>query len=147
MSHRTESQTVSASLGLLVLRAVVGVTFIVHGWQKLKTWGIESVEANFVQAGVPVAEVMAPVVTYVELFGGIALVLGLLSRLAGLLLFIDMLGAIGFVHASNGFFVSEGGVELVLLLAAGSFAIAVIGPGLLAVGGVLSSRGRAGLVA
>lgn len=147
MSYRTENQTFPASLGLLVLRVVLGITFIMHGWQKLNTFGLEGVEANFTQAGVPMAGVMAPVVTYLELIGGIALILGLLSRLSGLLLFVNMLGAIAYVHAGNGFFASEGGVEFVLVLAAASFAIALTGPGLLSLGGPLYSRGRSSMLA
>src|SRR6185437_893560 len=87
---------------LLVLRLVVGTIFIMHGYQKVFTIGIASITTMFTHMGVPFAALVAPLVAVLELVGGIAIVLGVVTRIAGLLLAIDMFCAILIVHAKNG---------------------------------------------
>jgi putative oxidoreductase len=89
---------------------------------------------------VPAAEVAAPIVATLELVGGIALILGVLTRIFAALLALDMLGALFLVHASAGIFAAAGGYELVLLLAAGALAIALTGAGKMAVDQALFGR-------
>jgi len=114
---------------LLVLRAVLGIVMIVHGWQKFFVDGISGVEGFFTQVGVPLSGVSAIVVATVELVGGVLMVLGLGTRIVGALYAACMIGAIVFVHASAGFLAAAGGYEFVLLLAAVSAAIALTGAG------------------
>lgn len=64
-----------------------------------------------------------------EFFGGIALVLGLLTRPAALVLAFTMLVAILTVHIGNGLFISNNGYELGLALLAGSLALTFQGGG------------------
>jgi putative oxidoreductase len=61
--------------------------------------------------------------------GGILLITGLLTPLAGVALAIDMLVAGLTAHTGKGFFVQDGGYELVLLLGAGSLSLALAGAG------------------
>jgi putative oxidoreductase len=129
-------------LALLLLRAVVGVVFAAHGGQKLFVMGIGNVTGFFTQAGVPLPAVSAPLVAGIEFFGGIALVLGLLTRLVGLGLAIDMLGAILIVHLPNGFFLPMG-VEFVLTLGAVAATLALTGAGRYSVDHAIAAR-RAG---
>ena len=124
---------------------VIGVTFFLHGWQKLFDQSIGGVGQFFTMLGVPAAGVAALLITFIELLGGAALIVGLFTRIAGLLLTLDMLGAILFFHHKNGFFAGNQppGVELVLVLGAAAFCLALNGPGMLALDGVLGlSRSR-----
>ena len=114
--------------GIAVLRIVTGLVFMVHGGQKLFVTGIGGVTAWFASMGMPLAVVMAPYIAILEFAGGIALVVGLLSRPVALLLVGDMLGAILFVHGRGGFFVPDG-VEFVGMMATAALTIAVAGPG------------------
>jgi putative oxidoreductase len=114
--------------GLALLRIVVGIVFLAHGSQKLLVFGIPGITTGFTQMGVPVPAVSAVVVTAVEFLSGIALILGLFTRIAALLVAIDMLGAILFVHAKAGFFLPKG-AEFALTLFAASIALALTGPG------------------
>jgi putative oxidoreductase len=79
--------------------------------------------------GIPRAEIAAPTVATLELVGGIALILGILTRPIALLLALDMIGALALVHLPYGIFVANNGYELVLLLGAAALAISLIGPG------------------
>ena len=112
-----------------ILRVVVGFLFAAHGWQKYNEWTIAGTTAAFGDMGIPMAEVTAPVIATLELVGGIALILGLLTRPIAILLVLDMLGALVLVHLSAGVFVANNGYELVLLLGAAALALALVGPG------------------
>jgi len=83
--------------------------------------------------GVPAPAVAAIFATVAEFVGGLLMLLGAFTDIAGLMFTIDMLGAITFVHAKNGFSVAKGRVEWPLLLVASALAIALAGSGRYAV--------------
>ncbi|AOT02872.1 DoxX family protein [Arthrobacter sp. U41] len=123
-----------------ILRVVTGFLFAAHGWQKFNEFTIAGTQAAFAQMGVPVANLVAPVIATLELVGGIALILGVLTRVFAALLAVDMLGALFLVHAPAGIFAATGGYELVLILAAAALAVALVGAGKVSVDKALFGR-------
>ena len=125
--------------GLAIIRIVTGIVFAAHGGQKLFVYGFAGVTGAFTQMGVPMPGIMGPFVALLEFFGGLALIIGLLSRLAALGLAFDMIGAILIVHLKGGFFLPAG-YEFALILLASSLAVAVGGPGALSVDAAIAGR-------
>lgn len=127
----------------IMLRVVIGFLFAAHGWQKYFQYTLDGTVAAFGQMGVPAPTLVAPVVATLEIVGGIALILGVLARIFAALLALNMLGAMFLVHAPAGVFVDAGGFELVLALAVGALAIALLGPGRISVDRFLLARSTA----
>lgn len=127
------------SAAMLVLRVVLGIIFMAHGGQKLFVYGFDGVAGAFAGMGIPLASIAGPAVALVEFFGGLALVAGLLTRLAGVGLAVTMLGAIFFAHLSSGFFAPEG-YEFPLALLAGALAVAIAGAGDLSADALIARR-------
>jgi putative oxidoreductase len=128
-----------ADAGLTLLRAVAGSIFAAHGAQKLFVYGFDGVAGGFAQMGVPFASVVGPMVGFVELFGGLALIAGLLTRLAGVGLTAVMLGAMFLVHLPAGFFLPNG-YEFVLMLAASATTLAITGAGRFSLDALIARR-------
>ncbi len=132
--------------GLTMLRAVTGTIFVAHGAQKLFVYGLDGVAGGFAQMGVPFPSVMGPLVGFIELFGGLALIAGLLTRLAGVGLTAVMLGAMVMVHIPNGFFMPNG-YEFVLMLAASATTLAITGAGRYSADAAIANRRQPTVVA
>jgi len=127
------------NLGLTILRVVVGVIFLAHGSQKLFVFGFSGVTGAFAQMGVPAAGILGPFVAFVEFFGGLALISGLLTRLASLGLMSTMIVAISLVHLKGGFFAPTG-VEFPLSLLGSTLLLAITGAGAWSLDGLIGSR-------
>lgn len=126
-------------LGLAILRVVAGVVFAAHGGQKLFVYGFAGVTGAFTQMGIPLPGVTGPLVALVELFGGLALIAGLLTRLAGVGLTITMLGALFLAHLAGGFFLPTG-IEYVLTLGGIAAALTLTGAGRYSADALLARR-------
>ena len=112
----------NADLGLLLLRCAVGIVFVAHGLQKF--WALDGTIAFFGALGLPAF--FAYVIATIEFLGGLSLILGVFSDIAGYLLAIQMVFAIYLVKLSKGLI---GGYELDMTLLAAALSIAMIGPG------------------
>ena len=133
-----ESGTSQSGWGLAILRMAVGVVFLMHGWQKF-SWGFQNVADFMGKAGIPFPMASAVVVTLVEFFGGVALVVGLFTRWVSLLIAFEMLVAIFKVHLRGGFFLPAG-FEYALTLFAANAALLLSGGGRASLDGWRSSR-------
>ncbi len=122
-------------VGLLLLRIVLGLTMAAHGAQKLFGWfgggGITGTGQFFEMSGYPSGKTMAVIAGLSEVFGGLGLVVGLLTPLAGAAVVGTMINALA-VKWGGGFFAPDG-VEYELVLAAGAAGLALTGPGRIAV--------------
>ena len=114
---------------ITISRILVGIVLIAHGWQKYDSWTIDGTAKSFDSMGVPWPDATAQIATYFELAAGVLLILGLLVRVVGPLLFIQMAFAFGFAHWGKGVFVADGGWELVGVLSAAGLALAASGSG------------------
>lgn len=111
-----------------ILRFALGIMFFVHGYQKLFQQGFNGVGEFFAGLGIPLAMFFAYVVTLVEFFGGIFLILGVFVRWSSALLSIIMLVATFVVHLPNGF-TGEGGYEWTFVLFFALLSLVLSGPG------------------
>ena len=130
------------SIGIALVRVIVGVVFLAHGYQKFFIFGLAGSTAAFGQMGVPAPSITAPMVATLELVGGLALILGFLTRLAALGLAINMLGAIVFVRIAGGFFMPNG-AEYEIALCVACLALVLAGAGAMSIDATLAAR-RAG---
>ena len=114
-------------LSLFVLRIVLGIIFLYHGYPKL-THTHGNLQGVFVEHGLPAYFVY--VAGILETFGGGLLLLGLFTRPAALWLAIEMCVAIWKVHSLHGIYAVRD-YEFPLTLAAACFVLATVGAGLI----------------
>lgn len=125
--------------GLLVLRVVIGVIFIAHGYLKFFTMGMGGTIGFMTQIGVPAPTLVAWLVVFAELVGGVALILGIFTLPFGLALSVDVGGAIWYAKRGGGLLAPKG-FELELALLAAALAIALAGPGALSLRNALRRK-------
>ncbi|TPG72701.1 DoxX family protein [Pseudomonas arsenicoxydans] len=122
-----------AGFGLTAIRIVVGVIFAAHGAQKLfgmfGGYGIAGTAQYMESLGLAPGHLMAILAGGTEFFGGLALIIGLLTRPAALGLTFLSLVAIFSVHIHNGLFMANNGYEFALALLGGSIAVLIEGAG------------------
>jgi putative oxidoreductase len=82
-----------APAAVILVRLIVGAVFLSEGIQKFLYPADQGV-GRFVKIGIPSPEIMAPFVGVVEIICGMLILIGLLTRLAAVLLIIDMIVAI-----------------------------------------------------
>jgi putative oxidoreductase len=126
-------------LALLLLRVGLGVIFISHGYPKLFTQLQRTTQA-FSSMGFP--GYFAYIAGVLEFFGGILLIVGLFTRIAGLLLAIEMGVAVVKVHGMLANPMAVHNYEFPLALMVGSFALAGAGAGLISLDQAIFSKQR-----
>ncbi|MDI6858121.1 MAG: DoxX family protein [Dehalococcoidia bacterium] len=153
------------SLGLLLLRLVAGGTLAAHGYPKLfggagkrapevltaafgpnfpravERGGPRNTGAFFESIGIPQPYVGAYLAGLGEFFGGLAIVLGLKTRLAAAVAIFDLAVAIKYVHWRTGFY-GEGGYEFPAALSGAFGALALTGPGVISLDALTGLKKR-----
>ena len=123
------------SIGLLILRLVVGLSLAAHGAQKLFGWfggyGLAGTGQFLEQLGFRPGRVQAARAGTAELVGGLFLAAGFLTPAAAAAVVAVMLVAAVSVHIKKGFFAHNGGYEYTLVLGGAALALAFTGPGAL----------------
>lgn len=128
---------------LALLRVVLGIIFLYHGYFKLFVPGGFTGTIGFFGAiGIPAPVFSALVVSVVEFVGGALLIFGLFTRWTSVVLFIEMLVAFFKVHWQQGFFIMPPayGYEFALLILASLVVVAASGAGKWAVGSGFKNR-------
>ncbi|SFT27870.1 DoxX family protein [Paenibacillus sp. BC26] len=129
----------SIALGLLLIRLVVGLTFMGHGVQKLFGWfggyGLKATGGWMDSIGLKPGVLIALAAGLAELVGGLLFALGLWLPVAAILIVLTMLGAIIAVHRRNGFWITGNGMEYNVVLIAVAIGVTLIGAGEYAIGG------------
>jgi putative oxidoreductase len=124
---------VMASIGLFIIRLVVGLTFAGHGTQKLFGWfgghGLKGTGGFFESIGIRPGVTMAFLAGVSELVAGLLFAAGVWVPVAAALIVLTMLVAIVKVHGQNGFWITEGGIEYNVILIAVAVGVALTGPG------------------
>ncbi len=137
--------------GITILRLVLGVVFLAHGLPKLlPVFGGSPAEtaAMFEASGLQPALLLVLTVGVIELFGGAAIILGVWTRFAAILLAINMGVAIWKIHLPHGFFLNlslEPGVghgyEFAMVLLGGLVCMLLNGPGAMSIDGYRARTG------
>ncbi|MGG4105400.1 DoxX family protein [Paenibacillus lautus] len=120
-------------IGLLLLRLVVGLSFMAHGAQKLFGWfggyGPKGTGGWMESVGIKPGVAIAVLSGLMELVGGLLFAVGFLTVLGAALITLTMLGAIVKVHGRNGYWSTANGYEYNLLLIAVAVGLALTGAG------------------
>lgn len=126
MNQHFESEL--ARWGLVFLRVAVGLVFLAHGAQKLFVFGVAGTADIMGKLGIPLPTLAAVIVIAAELLGGLAILLGVYARWAGVVLAIEMLVAIPVARLAGGFFAPYG-FEFEFTLLAACLTLAALGSG------------------
>ena len=128
--------TSESGFAALVLRVPVGIIFVAHGAQKLfgafGGYGLEGTGQWMASIGMEPGYLLALLAGSGEFFGGLFILLGLLTRPSSVVLAVTMLVAIFSVHFQHGLFMSNNGYEYALALLAACVSLIFSGSGKLA---------------
>ncbi len=128
----------------LALRIPIGITFMAHGAQKLFGWfggyGLEGTGQWMASIGIEPGVLMAFLAGSGEFFGGLFLLIGLLTRPAAVVTAFTMVVAILSVHIGNGLFMANNGYEFGLALLAASVSLAISGAGKASIDSAVSGK-------
>jgi putative oxidoreductase len=146
MNKQLLTNTLASESGFftLALRVPVGMIFMAHGAQKLFSWfggyGLEGTGQWMASIGLEPGYLMALLAGSAEFFGGLFILIGLLTRPSSVVLALTMLVAIFAVHFQNGFFMANNGYEYALSLLAISVALIFSGAGKFAVDNIIVNK-------
>jgi putative oxidoreductase len=118
---------VNLDVALLVLRLALAAVLLYHGLPKVMNFG--ATVGAFQSMNIPAPSLTAGFAVLSEVVGGILILLGIAVDIAGILVIIEMLGAIALVHWANGFDFTKGGWEHPFTVLCMALAVALAGPG------------------
>ncbi len=131
----------TAGYAPLALRLPISIIFMAHGAQKLFGWfggyGLQGTGQWMASIGMEPGVLMAFLAGSGEFFGGLFILIGLLTRPAAAVLSFTMVVAIVSVHIGNGLFLSNNGYEFGLALLTATISLALSGAGKLSADGQL----------
>jgi len=134
------------SIGLLVVRVVIGLIMAADGTQKLLGgfggYGLRGTGEFFVQLGFQPGPAFAAAASISEIISGLLVALGFLGPIGPALMVSVMIVAAITVHWEHGLFATNNGIELPLLYGAAAFALALTGFGVYSLDGLLGIAGR-----
>src|SRR5262249_18505386 len=116
----------------VIVRVILGLTFFMYGYQKVFERGFETTTHFFRMQGFPLPGVFAFVASYLELLGGLALMVGFQVRWLALLFCVQMLVALFTTHLRHGFFYGppdKAGISNVLNLFGYALVLLILGAG------------------
>jgi len=147
-TYPMELQTLS--IGLLVLRVVVGLIMAAHGAQKLLGWfggyGLRGTGEFFVQLGFQPGPAFAAAASISEIISGLLVALGFLGPVGPALMISVMIVAAMTVHWEHGLFAANNGIELPLLYGISALGLALTGFGQYSLDNWLGIAGRLPIV-
>ena len=134
------------SIGVLVVRIVIGLVMAAHGAQKLFGWfggyGLRGTGQFFGQLGFQPGTAFAAAASISEVVSGLLVALGFLGPIGPAIMISVMIVAAVTVHWGNGLFASKNGFELPLLYAVAAFGLALTGYGEFSLDALLGFAGR-----
>jgi putative oxidoreductase len=134
------------SIGLLVVRVVIGLIMAAHGTQKLLGWfggyGLKGTGEFFVQLGFQPGPAFAAAASLSEIVSGVLVALGFLGPIGPALMLSVMIVAAMTVHWEHGLFATNNGIELPLLYGAAAFGLALTGYGEYSLDALFGFAGR-----
>jgi putative oxidoreductase len=138
---RAAKTSAAHDLGLLLVRLVLGIVLMFHGSQKLFGWfdgiGMEAFTKYLdEELAIPMPQVSAYLSAGTEFAGGALLILGFLTRLVAIPVFVNMLVAVVAAHRHE-FAVKNDGMEYALMLCVVALALVFMGAGRFSVDGCL----------
>src|SRR5258706_3815784 len=134
------------SIGLLVVRVVIGFIMAAHGAQKLLGWwggyGLRGTGQFFEQLGFQPGPAFAAAASVSEIVSGLLVAFGFLGPIGPALMISVMIVAAMTVHWEHGLFAANNGIELPLLYGAAAFALALTGFGQYSLDSLLGIAGH-----
>ncbi len=113
-----------SSFAPVPIRVIIGIVFIMHGLPKFEN--TQGTQGFFGTIGLP-PDLALPI-AFLEVIGGIALLLGIFTRIASILFIIEMIFVVLMIKETHGL-TGQGGYELELLLMAIAISLLLSGPG------------------
>jgi uncharacterized membrane protein YphA (DoxX/SURF4 family) len=127
-----QSLYVFSDSGLLILRAVLGLVLLVHGWPKIKN--LRGTVGSFEMMGFRPGIFWGALVVFAEVVGGLAIIFGFFTQIVAFIVAIEFIVIILKVNLKKGL---VNGFEFDLLILAATLVLVTSGGGLYSLDDIL----------